>query len=323
MQKKFLKTRREILLGCSALAGVGSLSFLSKMAFAQEQAENATTQNITQEAEISILDVPPTVPTSRIWYGEDVLQFGDWRKPEGKGPFPLAIVIHGGYWRSAYNLDHISHLCEALKDIGIATWSLEYRRIGNKGGAYPGTFQDIASGIDYVRELNAHCSVDGAIDLERVIVIGHSAGGHLAAWAGSRSHIPEQNVLASPHPLKLKGIVSLAGLLDLQYAEEHKLSRSATTELLKNAPVDTKKRYEFTSPIEMLEPDAPIVLIHGTKDVDVPIEISERYVAKCKSLNVHDVSYKIVDGADHYALIDPRSSAWETVSLSAVELLTQ
>src|SRR5580765_8107527 len=97
-----------------------------------------------------ILQLPLPRPGERIAFGLDSLQFGELRLPEGAGPHPVVIVIHGGFWRAAYNLDHISHLCVALNKAGIATWSLEYRRLGNPGGGWPGTLQDVAVGADYL-----------------------------------------------------------------------------------------------------------------------------------------------------------------------------
>lgn len=269
------------------------------------------------EAEVSLFDLAPTPPQTRIWYGKDVLQFGDLRLPEGKGPFPLVVVIHGGYWRSKYNLDHISLLCDAFTAAGAATWSLEYRRVGDAGGAYPGTFQDIGAGIDYVRELNKHCMVAGSIDLDNVVVVGHSAGGHLGAWAASRSHIPAGHVLHAESPLPLKGVVALAGLMDLEFAAEKKLSNSAVEGLLEGAPAD---RYRYTSPIKMLPPGAPIVMLHGTKDEDVPIEVSELYMKAATDAGVKNVQYKVIEGSDHYHLIDPRSMAWDVVRQSTFDL---
>src|SRR5690349_19716723 len=118
-----------------------------------------------------ILQLSPQAPDVRIPYGDDPLQFGYLRLPKGSEPFPAVIVIHGGFWRAAYNLDHISHLAAALRDAGVGTWSIEYRRIGDEGGAWPGTFQDVARGVDHLKVIAAQYK----LDLQRVIAIGHSA----------------------------------------------------------------------------------------------------------------------------------------------------
>src|SRR5436190_1546962 len=100
-----------------------------------------------------ILDLAPPPADARLRYGPEPLHFGDLRLPKGDGPHPVVVVLHGGFWRAAYGLEHIGHLCAALTGAGMATWSIEYRRIGNPGGGWPGTFQDVALAAKYVREL--------------------------------------------------------------------------------------------------------------------------------------------------------------------------
>src|SRR5579872_6257352 len=116
---------------------------------------------------------PPPDADARIVYGEGPLQFGDLRLPAGEGPHPLVVVVHGGYWQAIYNLIHAGHLCVDLADHGIATWNLEYRRIGDPGGGYPGTIDDVAAGFAFIGELGRRYP----LDLERVAAFGHSAGG--------------------------------------------------------------------------------------------------------------------------------------------------
>src|SRR5437764_455842 len=122
-----------------------------------------------------ILDVPPAPRGDRIAYGAGEFQFGELRLPSGRGPHAVAIVIHGGYWRARYDLAHIGHLCEALTKEGLATWSLEYRRIGNPGGGWPGTCDDVRAGAVHLSKI----AEEKALDLNRVVALGHSAGGHL------------------------------------------------------------------------------------------------------------------------------------------------
>src|SRR6185437_16909756 len=115
-------------------------------------------------------------------YGQDKYQFGDLRLPSGPGPHPVVIGIHGGYWRKKYGLDWIADGCAALSERGIATWNIEYRRIGNRGGAWPGTFLDVARAADFVRGLAPVHNLDP----HRVVTLGHSAGGHLVLWRAAR-----------------------------------------------------------------------------------------------------------------------------------------
>jgi len=252
-----------------------------------------------------ILQLPPQPPGDRIQYGTDPLQFGELRVPGGNGPYPVAIVIHGGFWRAAYDLDYISHLCVALNEAGIATWSLEYRRIGNSGGGFPGTLDDIAAGANYLGKLPASYH----LDLNRVVVVGHSAGGQLALWlAGQKNSI------------KLQGIVSLAGVSDLRRAYELKLSNTVVADFLGGSPDTVPDRYKIVSPIELLPLGVPQRLIHGTLDSNVPFEISKSYVAAAKSRG-DDAELIPLEGAHHFELIDPRTKEFETVKKTILELL--
>src|SRR5262249_33957242 len=118
----------------------------------------------------------------RISYGTDPVQFGELSCPAVSGPHKIAIVIHGGFWRSKYNLEYIRPVCESFVKAGIATWNLEYRRLGNPGGGWPGTLDDVAAGAAFLNSI-AHSF---NLDLNRVVAIGHSAGGHLALWLAAR-----------------------------------------------------------------------------------------------------------------------------------------
>ncbi len=156
----------------------------------------------------SILTRPPPPVDERIRYGSDPRQFAELRFPKGKGAFPLLFVVHGGFWLSAYDLGHIGHLCAAFTSKGIITCNLEYRRIGDPGGAWPGTFQDIALATDYVCE---KMSSDPRFDLARRAVVGHSAGGHLAFWLAGRGRVREGSPLYSVQKQRLEAPYRLRG----------------------------------------------------------------------------------------------------------------
>ena len=164
---------------------------------------------------MDILSRTPPPADHRIHYGADPLQFGDLRLPVAKPGqlLPVAVILHGGWWQSAYDLEYMGHVCAALKNEGVATWSLEYRRVGNAGGAWPGTMQDAAAGFDYLAVL----AKSYPLDLRRVIAAGHSAGGHLAFWLAGRQHIPSSSALHQPQPVvPLVSVVGLAGAVDLR-----------------------------------------------------------------------------------------------------------
>jgi acetyl esterase/lipase len=263
-----------------------------------------------------ILRLPPPPPGEKITYGNDPFQFAELRLPEGSGPHPVVVVIHGGFWRAAYNLDHIGHLCVELNRSGLATWSLEYRRIGNSGGGWPGTFQDISSGIDHLRAIAPKFK----LDLDRVVVIGHSAGGHLALWAAARRNLPQGIDLIKGDPLPVRGVVSLAGVADLRQGFELKLSNTVVADLLGGSPELVSERYRMGSPRELLPLRVPQRLIHGTLDTNVPIEISRDY-ATAAAARGDDAVFIPLEGARHFELIDPRAKEFEAVRQAVLELL--
>ena len=244
----------------------------------------------------SILDLPPPPAGIRIRYGAGTFQFGELRVPSGSGRHPAAIVIHGGYWRARYDLAHIGHLCAALAREGMATWSLEYRRLGNSGGGWPGTFDDVAAAAAHLS------SIAGAhrIDLARVVGVGHSAGGQLALW------------LAKQNRAALRGIVALAPVADLRRAWELKLNGGVVTELLGGSPASVPDRYRAASPIEMIPLGARQRVLHGAGDDVVPVAISRNYVAAARAAG-DNATLTEPPGAGHFELIDPRSAAWPAV----------
>jgi len=243
-----------------------------------------------------ILTQPPPPADARVPYGSDPNQFGDIRLPQGKGPLPLLINIHGGFWRAKYDLAHAGHFCAALTAKGIATWNLEYRRVGNPGGGWPGTFDDIRSAYRFLPQLAKRYSVD----VNKVVVMGHSAGGQLALC------------LAAREP-SLKRVVSLAGVLDLQQAWDLHLSNNAVVEFLGGKPSDVPEHYREADPMQLSIDHATTQwLIHGAADDVIPSYFSRNY-AQQKKPKGEDVHYLEISTAGHYDLIDPRSQAWPRV----------
>ena len=252
----------------------------------------------------SILDIPAAPPGVHIPYGGGEFQFGELYLPEGKGPHPVAIVIHGGYWRARYDLRHIGHFCVALEKAGIAAWSLEYRRLGNEGGGFPGTFDDVRAGAGHL----AAIAKERSLDLRRVVATGHSAGGHLVLW------------LAKQKGVTLRGVVPLAPVADLRRAWELKLSSNAAAELLDGSPAEVPARYRAASPIEMVPLGVKQRVIHGDRDEEVPLSISREYVAAARKSG-DDATLTEPAGAGHFELIDPRTAAWGVVRDTIEKLL--
>ena len=260
-----------------------------------------------------ILTVTPPPADWCLPYGADTLQFGELRLPGGPGPHPVAIVIHGGFWRAAYDLTHIGHLAAALTAAGVATWSIEYRRIGHPGGGWPGTFRDVAAAADGLRTLApAH-----RLDLTRVVTVGHSAGGHLALWLAARPRIPAGYPLHTPDPLPVRRAVGLAAVSDLRMGWELRLSNGVVTEFLGGSPDAVPARYAAVSPAALLPLGVPQVLIHGTEDDTVPFAMSVVY--RDTAVAVGDpVTLIPLPGLDHFAVIDPESAAWPVVREAVV-----
>jgi acetyl esterase/lipase len=252
-----------------------------------------------------ILTLPPPAPDARLAYGTDPIQFGDLRLPQGKGPFPVVMNIHGGYWRAKYDLAHAGHLCAALTKKGCATWNLEYRRVGNPGGGWPGTFEDIASGYRFLPQITKHYRLDPA----RIAVMGHSAGGQLALCLAS-------------HEPSVKRVLSLAGVVDLQQAFALHLSSDAVVDFLGGTPKDVPDHYQDADPMWLAIPQARQVLMHGTRDDVVPPGFSRDYVEKNKKAK-EEVTLVEIAGADHFDLIDPRSAAWPQVEAQVLKLVGQ
>lgn len=256
---------------------------------------------------VDILSEPPSPADLRHPYGVHPSQFGELRLPHSSfpRPWPVVCVVHGGYYRAKYNLAYIGHLAASLAEDGIATWSLEYRRLGEPGGGWPATFLDVASGLDALRAL-AHSY---ALDLSRVIALGHSAGGHFALWLASRSKLPSDTSLSASDPLLVRGVVALAPVADLARASELRLSGAVVDQLMGGAPDDVPRRYALASPIQRVPLVVPQVIVHGTDDSDVPPELSQRYVAAARAAG-DEVELQMLPGVDHFDPVDPRSQAF-------------
>ncbi len=263
----------------------------------------------------TLSELPNPKPTARSPYGDDPLQFGDLRLPPGAGPHPVVVVIHGGCWRAQYSVDHIGAFSDALTKAGVATWAVEYRRVGNPGGGWPGTFQDIAAAVDHLRNVAG----EHPIDLERVVAVGHSAGGHLALWLGARGKIADVT-LRGDDPLPLKGVVSLDGVDDLRRALDEGVCDDMAAELIGGSPDDVPERYAHGSPIELLPTGMPQHLINGARDPIVPEAFGHAYKAAAERVG-EPVELTVLPDAGHFELIVPTTNAWASVRDAILEML--
>jgi acetyl esterase/lipase len=236
-----------------------------------------------------LTDPPPPPADARIAYGPEPLQFGDLRVPAGDGPFPLAVVLHGGYWQATYNVIHTGPLSIALTGDGIATWNVEYRSIGVPGGEWPGPREDLKLALAYLDRLPFEH--DG-----RTVLVGHSAGGQLALWAAKHAQLP---------------VLALAPVSDVRDAVARRGPESAPARFM--AP----EQFGDASPLELLPLGVRQIVIHGTADDSVPYSMSERYVEAAAG----EAELVTLDGVGHFELIDPVSSVWGEVTAALERLL--
>lgn len=255
-----------------------------------------------------MLETPAPAADARIPYGSAEHQFGDLRLPTGPGPHPVVVVVHGGFWRAKYGLEHAGHLCADLARRGFATWSLEYRRVGHEGGGWPGTCEDVARGLDFLPTL-AHSH---PLDMKRVVGLGHSAGGHLILWLAARRRLQPGQPLYSPQPFELRGVVPLAGVVDLVRAHALRLGDGIVETFLGGPPAQVPEHYRFASPQALAPLGVRQVLVHGAKDDTVPLEISAGYQAHAAALG-DDVRLVTLPDAGHFEVINPLAPEWEQV----------
>ncbi len=260
-----------------------------------------------------LLARPHATPTARLTYGPAPQQYGDLWLPKGPGKHPVIVLIHGGCWLASLpSTELMDPMAQDLQDRGYAVWNLAYRRVGEAGGGYPGTFTDVAAGIDFLWTLEEARH----LDLTRVVAVGHSAGGHLAAWAIARDRLPASSPLHKAHSLSLRGAVSLAGILDLEFARKDGLEPCGgppTIDSLVGAAERTAKDvYADTSPSHMLPFSTPVTLLTGALDPIVPPRYAGDFAPKAQAAGSM-VSHQTLPGAGHFELIDPKSKAWADV----------
>lgn len=271
----------------------------------------------------SLMKVPevlalPANEGVRYNYGADSLQFGELRLPPGEGPFPVVAIIHGGCWLSAYDLRLMDAMATDFTERGYATWNLEYRRVGDAGGGWPGTFLDIANGIDHLQTL----AEAQPLDLEQLVVVGHSAGGHLALWAGSRGGLPRKSPLYTGMPLQPAGVVSLAGIVDLaDYYDPNSGCGGAVDDLIGATPDSIPERYRQTSPVNLPLMNVPRILLTGTEDPIVPTTHVNRYLADRPDLEGL-LQAREIRRVGHFEVIAPGSRAWPEVVRAVDDLLS-
>jgi acetyl esterase/lipase len=237
-------------------------------------------------------------------YGPHPDQFLEVTLPSGEGPAPVAVVLHGGFWRAPYGVELARPLVADLAAAGWAAVAVEYRRGGTGGWSAP--LEDVAAALDALPGLTER----DRLDLADLTVVGHSAGGHLAAWAAGRGRLPDGAPGARPR-VRVASAVLQAGVLDLARAAERELGRRATQEFLGGGPVDVPERYALADPVRLLPTGADVLCVHGTGDDVVPPEQSERYAAAATAAGDRVRVVPVPGG--HREPIDPAGGQWAVV----------
>ncbi|MFJ4467028.1 alpha/beta fold hydrolase [Streptomyces sp. NPDC089424] len=276
-------------------------------------------------------DGPRAVRT--IAYGTEPSQVGELYLPGGDGPFPVVVLIHGGWWTAMFDHRQTVPLAQDLLSLGFAVWNIEYRRVGEPGGGWPGTFDDVAAAVDAVADL------DPAIDTSRVLVVGHSAGGQLATWVAHRAALPEGVPGALPGITPI-GVVSLAGVLDLVDADKvglgsvladldaepphgspppsapelwpavaARVGDGITRLLLGGSFAQYEERYAVASPVLLADGGVPVLVVHGTADEVIPPAYARTY-ADAATAKGADVELVESPGADHFGVVELDGHAW-------------
>jgi len=247
----------------------------------------------------------------RIYYGKGLDNYGDLRLPAGKGPFPLAIVVHGGSWSAVVNSDYTAPIAKKLAEAGIATWNVEYGRLGS-GGEWPESFRSVAAATDFVNVL----AENYPIDPKRVISIGHSSGGHYALWLAGRHNLAPTSALSATSPLKLKGVISLDGTPDLQAFAALSRGRSVIPQLLgSDKDPQWEKRYAEASPVELLPLQAPQYFLTQESD-RLPSILA--YIEKAQKAG-DKVTFDIACPPSHFLSADTNSPAIANAIIKAAQ----
>lgn len=260
------------------------------------------------------------ISSFRIPYGNHPSQFGVLRIPKSCGRSQIVITIHGGFWQSKYGLEENDPIDKDLTRRGYATWNIEYRRVGENGGGWTGTFSDVIDAINHLSELE-ECH---QLDLSRMVVLGHSAGGQLALWLASLNNQIQNTNFGKALLVPIKNVISLAGVTDLrkmwEIHFERGMDRSPVASFIGGTPQEVPERYRLASPIELLPMNVNQILIHGELDRHVPVDLSVEYHRRAIEQD-KKVRLLVLPDVEHFKLIDPASSAWKSVTDSIETLL--
>jgi acetyl esterase/lipase len=275
---------------------------------ATAQAAPATVQDYMNQ--------PQAKADARIAYGTEPAQVVELFLPKGKGPHPVVVLIHGGCYLAEYQgLPQTSGMAADLAKRGYAVWNVEYRKLGEPGAGYPGTFLDVADAVDRVR---TEASKYG-LDMTRVLAVGHSAGGHLALWAAARGKLPRTSPLWRADPVTIRAVVSLGGIGDLK-GQGDIFAGACGPEPIPQiiGLADRADAYADTSPAELLPSGVRVVMISGELDHVMPPATGRAYAQRVRKAG-DDAEAIAVPGATHYDVVIPTTEAWKAVIAPAIQ----
>jgi acetyl esterase/lipase len=233
-------------------------------------------------------------------YGARPHQVCDLHVPSGSGPHPVAVVLHGGYWQPPYTKLIMRPLCQDLARRGYVAWNVEYRRLGRDGGGWPMTFDDVAAAIDLLATLD-----DVPLDLGRVTLVGHSAGGQLALWAAGRGALAPGAPGAAPRVVAAR-VLALAAVCDIARAGK------VAVALLGGTPADVPDRWSQADPMRRIPLAVPVCLVHGAGDETVSVQRSRDYAAAAQAAGAPVTL--IETAGEHRSPIDPTTPAWHAAA---------
>ncbi|HVF94349.1 MAG TPA: alpha/beta hydrolase [Sphingomonas sp.] len=258
-------------------------------------------------------------PSATIDYGPDALQKVDLWRPDGAGPFPVVVMVHGGCWQSSIaDRRLMDWIADDLRRNGIAVWNIEYRGVDRPGGGYPGTFADVAAAADALGPAAKRYK----LDLRRVVAVGHSAGGHLALWLAARGRLPAKSPLRSARPLAIRHAVSLGGLPDLAATATSPDNGCGTEVVARLVGGDRADPYADTSIPRLLPLRVPHDLVNGREDKIIPFRMATDYVATAKAAG-DEVALHTVPDTGHVELIAPETPAWATAKRLIADALAR
>ena len=243
-------------------------------------------------------------------YGSDPSQFADLHLPARRRRPGTVALLHGGWWGPRFGADNLDAVAADLAGRGWVAWNIEYRRLG-LGGGYPSTLKDAAAAIDHLATL-------ADVDTERVVAIGHSAGGHLASWAAGRTKLPGGAPGAEP-VIQIAGVISLAGVLDLGAAAREKIGNGAAIELMGGGPDELPERYAVADPLSQVPIPAAVCCVHARADDRVPFAQSVTYVDAAQAAGQDARLLEI--GGDHFSVADASAPTWPAVIKGLEELM--